>query len=235
MDLQAIMTQLASYGSEQTKKILLKHGAIEPLFGVKVADLKKVLKKTKKNHELSLQLYNTGNFDAMYLAGLMADEKRISKDQLQQWVEKADSTTHFEYTVPWITSETPYGFELGIAWIESPKEAIAAAGWSTLSNWASLRPNEELNLEQYNTLLNRVGETIHQAPNRVRYNMNGFVIAVGSYIPELTEKAKNIASKIGPVKVEMSGTACKVPLATTYIQKVIDKNRIGKKRKKARC
>ena len=235
MELQEIMTQLANFGSEQTKKILLKHGAIEPLFGVKVADLKKVLKKTKTNHELSLQLYDTGNFDAMYLAGLMADEKKISKTQLQQWVEKANSQTHFEYTVPWISAETPYGFELGLDWIESPKEAIAAAGWSTLSNWASLRPDSELDLKKYSELLDLVGEKIHQAPNRVRYNMNGFVIAVGSYIPELTDKAKEIAHKIGKVAVEMNGTACKVPLATAYIQKVIDKNRVGKKRKKARC
>ena len=56
----------------------MNHGAKEPFFGVKVGDLKKILKKTKKNHELSLELYKTGNSDAMYLAGLMADEKKIT-------------------------------------------------------------------------------------------------------------------------------------------------------------
>lgn len=30
---------------------------------------KEILKKTKKNHELSLELFATGNSDAMYLAG----------------------------------------------------------------------------------------------------------------------------------------------------------------------
>ena len=83
--------------------------------------------------------------------------------------------------------------------------------------------------------MNRVGSSIHDAPNRVRYVMNGFVIAVGSYIKDLTEEAAQIADKIGKVSVEMGGTACKVPLATDYIQKVVDKGRVGKKRKMARC
>ncbi len=65
--------------------------------------------------------------------------------------------------------------------------------------------------------------------------MNGFVIAVGTYIASLTNKATAIAEKIGKVEVDMGGTACKVPDAPDYIQKVKDKDRIGKKRKMARC
>jgi hypothetical protein len=49
------------------------------------------------------------------------------------------------------------------------------------------------------------------------------------------KEAIKIAEKIGKVNVEMGGTACKVPLATDYIQNLIDKGRVGKKRKMARC
>jgi hypothetical protein len=41
----------------------MKHGAPEPIFGVKFGDLKRV----KKDHQLALGLYSTGNSDAMYL------------------------------------------------------------------------------------------------------------------------------------------------------------------------
>ena len=88
MTADEIMIELAAYGDAQTKKTLMTHGAQEPLFGVKVADLKKILKKTKKNHELSLELFATGNSDTMYLAGLMADEKKITKTQLETWAKK---------------------------------------------------------------------------------------------------------------------------------------------------
>jgi 3-methyladenine DNA glycosylase AlkD len=233
MNAEAVLKELESYGDPRTKNTLMNHGAKEPLFGVKVADLKKILKKTKKNHELSLELFATGNSDAMYLAGLMADEKQITKKQLQTWVEQAYWYYLSEYAVPWVAAETPFGFELGLEWIKSEKEQIASAGWSTLSNYASI--NDTLDIEVYSSLLDEVEEKIPDAQNRVKYTMNGFVIAVGCFIPELTEKSKEIAKKIGKVDVYMGGTSCKVPLATDYIKKVEKRGSIGKKRKMARC
>ena len=233
MDLSAVLKELESYGDERTKNTHIRHGAEEPLYGVRVGDLKKILKKTKKNHELSLALYKTGNSDAMYLAGLMADEKKITKDDLNRWVKSAYWSYLSEFTVPWVAAETAFGYELGLEWIRSEKETIAAAGWATLSNYASVK--QELDLDMYASLLNEVENNIDNAPNRVKYTMNGFVIAVGSFIPELTEKAKQTADRIGKVSVFMGDTSCKVPLAKDYIEKVETRGSIGKKRKKARC
>ena len=235
MTFDEVMTQLEAYANEGTKKTFLKHGAPEPVFGVKVQDLKKILKKTKKNHELSLQLYASGNSDAMYLAGLMADENQISKETLQAWAKQAPWYMISEYTVPWVAAETPYGFELGMEWINSDKENVASAGWATLASYAGVKADEDIDIAAYSQLLEKAGNELHDAQNRVRYAMNGFVIAVGSYIEALTEKATEIAGRIGKVSVDMNGTACKVPLATTYIQKIVDKGRVGKKRKSARC
>ncbi|MFN0173141.1 MAG: DNA alkylation repair protein [Saprospiraceae bacterium] len=235
MTAKEILSQLQAFGDASTKKTLMTHGAKEPLFGVKVADLKKILGKTKKNHELSLELYKTGNTDAMYLAGLMADEKKITKEQLEEWVEQAYWYYLSEYTVPWVAAESKYGFELGQKWIKSNKETIAAAGWGTLSYYAGVHEDKDLDIPAYSKLLDMVENEIHKAPNRVKYAMNGFIIAIGGYIEALTEKAKETAKKVGKVHVEMGGTACKVPLATDYIQKVIDRGALGKKRKTARC
>lgn len=230
-----ILKALKEYGDEQTKATLMKHGAKEPFFGVKVQDLKKILKKTKKNHKLSLELYATGNSDAMYLAGLMADEKQITKEQLEDWVDKAYWSYLSEYTVPWVAAETEYGFELGLKWIKSDKETIASSGWGTLAYYAAVNDDEKLDLKAYIELLDRVKNEIHTAQNRVRYTMNGFVIAVGTYIECLTERSKEVAKEIGKVSVDVGGSSCKVPLANEYIDKAIEKGRIGKKRKTARC
>ncbi|NKI25253.1 hypothetical protein HCG49_01595 [Arenibacter sp. 6A1] len=50
-----------------------------------------------------------------------------------------------------------------------------------------------------------------------------------------TEKAKEVAVEVGKGRVDRGGTASEVPLAKDYIDKVIDKGRIGIKRKSARC
>lgn len=235
MTLKEILSQLESFGDERTKNTLMKHGAKEPLFGVKVGDLKKILKKTKKNHELSLALYDTGNSDAMYLAGLMADETKITQEQLEDWVNKAYWYYLSEYAVAWVAAETPFGFELGQKWINSEDEKIASAGWATLASYASVNQDEALDIAAYIELLDKVEKNIHNAPNRVRYTMNGFVIAIGTYVKDLTNKSIEVAEKIGKVHVTMGQTACKVPLAKEYIHKVMHKGRIGKKRKTARC
>lgn len=235
MTVKEVLAELESHGNDQTKKTLMRHGAKEPFFGVKVADLKKILKKTKKNHKLSLELYNTGNSDAMYLAGLMADENKISREQLNDWADKAYWYYISEYAVAWVAAETPFGYELGMDWIRSDEERIATAGWATLSYFASVKDNADIDIQSYKELLEEIEQSIHQAQNRVRYTMNGFVIAVATYIPELAEHAMKVAKTIGKVEVEMGGTACKVPLATQYIQKVFDKGTSGNKRKTARC
>ncbi|NNE27698.1 MAG: DNA alkylation repair protein [Saprospiraceae bacterium] len=235
MTLKEVMKELESYGNPSTKKVLMNHGAKEPFFGVKVADLKKILKKTKTNHELALQLYDTGNSDAMYLAGYMVDENKVTKKMLNDWVKKAYWQYLSEYAVPWVAVDSGFGLEVGLEWIESKDETIQAAGWAALSSYLSVTSNDEIDIQQIEILLDRAQKNLHESPNRARYTMNGFIIAVGSYLPELHDKALSAASAVGKVHVDVGGTACKVPLATEYIKKIKDKGRLGKKRKMARC
>ncbi len=230
-----VLSELKSYGNEGTKKVLINHGAREPFYGVRVGDMKKIVKKIRKDHKLSQELYDTGNSDAMYLAGLIADETKMTKKILNDWVKKAYWYMLSEYTVAWIAAESQHGYELGLKWIESDKENIASAGWATLANLVSIREDKELDIKKLGALLDRVGKEIHSAPDRVRYTMNGFVIAVGCYVKKLTSKATAVGKKIGKVSVDMGGTACKVPFSPEYIDKVKKRGTIGKKRKMARC
>src|SRR5687768_631955 len=94
-----IVEELKSLGSESTKRVLMKHGAKEPFFGVKIEHLKKIQKRIKMDYQLSLDLYDTGISDAMYLAGLIADDEKMTKRDLQKWVKAAYWNMLSEYTV----------------------------------------------------------------------------------------------------------------------------------------
>jgi 3-methyladenine DNA glycosylase AlkD len=235
MDCEEIMKQLKSLGSENLRKIFLKHGIREPMFGVKVEDLKKIQKKVKMDYELAKDLFRTGNADAMYLAGLIADDGKMTRKDLETWVQESVSLNISEYTVPWVASGSPFGFELAMKWIDSKIEHIAASGWSTLGSLVSVKPDKELDLVVLKKLMERVDNSIHSSSNRVRYTMNIFIISVGAYVPFLSKEAIRIAKKMGPVKVYMEGTACKVPDAASYIQKSIDRGSLGKKKTKVKC
>lgn len=229
------MEELQKLGSPSIKKVLLDHGAVEPFFGVKVADLKPIEKRLRPNYDLALQLYATGNSDAMYLAGLITDDMKMTKEDLQTWVSQAKWSLHSESTVPWVASGSGHGRELALEWIESPVEAIASAGWRTLSCLTQIKPDAELDLDEYKALLTRVKHTIHQVSNRVRYCMNGFVINCGTNVKPLTDDAIQCAKEIGEVTVMMGATACQVPYAPERIADAVAKGQIGKKRKTAKC
>jgi 3-methyladenine DNA glycosylase AlkD len=235
MTAEEIIEELKGLGKESIKKVLVKHGAQEPFFGVKVEDLKKIQKRIKCDYQLALDLYETGISDAMYLAGLIADDGRMTKKDLQRWVKRAYWYMISECTVPWVAAGSPHGHELALEWIESKIVSVAACGWTTLASLVAVKDDAELDLAELKQLLQRVQKTIHDQPNRVRLCMNCFVIAVGSYVKSLTETAKRTGEKIGKVSVDMGDTACKVPNATEYIQMVEQRGTIGKKRKTAKC
>jgi len=235
MTVEEIIAQLQPMGTGSYKKVLLNHGIQEPVFGVKVEDLKKIQKKVKTDYKLALELYDTGIYDAMYLAGLIADDAKMTKKDLNHWAKKANCYSLSEYTVAWVASGSKHGHEIALEWIESKEERIASAGWATLGDLVATKDDEDLDLPELKKLLGRVQKTIHKQPNRVRYTMNGFVISVGAYVKDLTTLALETAAKIGAVEVEMGGTSCKVPDASDYIHKIEKRGAIGKKRKTAKC
>jgi 3-methyladenine DNA glycosylase AlkD len=232
-----IMSELKKKGKESTRKIYARHGmATENMYGVSVADLKVIAKTLKGQQGLACELYNTGNLDAMYLAGMVADGSKMSAKELNAWAEGAANLQMIaEYTVPWVAVENPQGRELALQWMKSKQERVACSGWCTYSGLLATKPDEALDLAEIKNLLGAIVMGIKNAQNRVRYTMNGFVIAVGTYMKPLLKEAKEAARKIGEVSVDVGETACNVPLATAHIEKIEDAGRIGKKRKTIRC
>ena len=230
-----VMTELKKKGDPRRIKAYAPHGGPADLYGVSIADLKIIAKKIKGNQELALDLYDTGNADAMYLAGIVADGTQMTKKQLDTWARKATWQMVSEYTVPGVASESKHARILALKWIDTKKESIASTGWNTYSGVVTVTEDKDLDFKEIKSLLKRIEKEIGSAANRVKYTMNGFVIAVGGYVAPLAKQAKATAKKLGKVEVDMHGTSCKVPLATEYIAKMEDSGRAGKKRKTIKC
>ena len=234
MSAQGILKELKPLGRESYKKVILNHGVREPCLGVKIEDLKRIQKRVGTDYRLALALYDTGVYDAMYLAGLITDDAEMTERDLERWVKEAYGPISTA-TVPWVAAGSPHGMKLALEWIGSQKESIAAAGWGTLSSLVSVKDDEELDVAALKKLLLRIPATIHEAPNGVRSEMNGFLIAVGCHVPALTDLAVRLGEKIGPVYVDVGNTACKVPYAPDSIDKAKRRGAIGRKRKTAKC
>ena len=234
MTAKDIVDELKKLGNAQTKKTWMNHGAQEPCLGVKVGDMKKIQKRVKMDYQLALDLYDTGIADAMYLAGLIADDAKMTRKDLQKWVEGANSPWVAEFAVPWVASASPHGREMALKWMDSRDHAIASAGWQTYSSMVAIKEDAALDLAEIKSLLQRVAKSINQQPNRVKYVMNSFVIAVACHVKPLHEIAVDTANGLGKVTVDLVG-ACKIPFAPDQIKKFEARSAIGKKRKSPKC
>jgi 3-methyladenine DNA glycosylase AlkD len=234
---KSILADLKKKGKEKTRAIYARHGMdAQRVYGVSVADLKTIAKTIKEQQALACELYATGIMEAMYLAGMVADGRQMTKKQLDEWAEGAAGLQMIsEYTVPWVTVENAAGREQALKWMKSKKEHVAAAGWCTYSGILATKADSELDLNEIEDLLGTVAKEIGTAQGRERYTMNGFVIAVGAYVKPLLKQAKATAQQIGKVSVDMGDTACRVPPATAFIAKIETSRKVGQKRKTIRC
>ncbi len=72
MTLKETLTRLKSLSNEKMLAHNRKNGAGDNQYGVKLGDIQTVAKGIKTNHELVVELWNTGNIDAQLLAILVA-------------------------------------------------------------------------------------------------------------------------------------------------------------------
>lgn len=235
MDFKAVMQELESLGKERTKNIYLKNGAKEPLFGVATGAMKPIFKQTKINQPLAEQLYATGNYDAMYFAGIIADPKAMTVDDYNRWIETAYFYMISDYVVAVTLAESNIAEEVADAWISSGEELKMSAGWSCYCWLLGNRKDEYFNEEKLARMLKQAKAEIHTAPKRTKIAMNNFLMTVGVSYKPLHEEAVKVTAEVGLVEVQKDDKKSNFLNAYEDIQKNIEKGRIGFKRKHVRC
>ncbi|MFJ8236069.1 DNA alkylation repair protein [Ureibacillus sp. NPDC094379] len=235
MDFQTVMQELEALGKERTKKMYISNGALEPVFGVATGAMKPIAKKIKINQPLAEELYATGNYDAMYFAGVIADPKAMTESDFDRWIDSAYFYMLSDYVVAVTLSESDIAQEVADKWIASGDELKMSAGWSCYCWLLGNRKDHEFSESKIATMLEMVKSTIQESPERTKSAMNNFVFTVGvSYLP-LHEKAFKTAEAIGPVEMQRPNKKSTFLHAYENIQKEIDRDRIGFKRKYVRC
>lgn len=234
MNLQEVMSELESLGKERSKNMYVSSGAKEPVFGVATGAMKPMSKIIKKDQQLAEELYATGNYDAMYFAGVIADPKTMTEADFERWIDQAYFYMISDFIVAVTLSETDIAQAVADKWIASGDELRMSAGWSCYCWLLGSRKDSEFDTEKLYDMLKKVEQTIHAAPERATYSMANFVYTVAvSYVP-LHDRAVETAEAMAPVEVGQ-GSKRKVLQTSENIQKAVEKNRIGFKRKHVRC
>jgi len=218
MGFKEVMAQLESMGTEQNRKIYARHGVKNEMFGVSYANQYALQKKIKVNQELADQLWATGNHDAQLLATLISDPTQMTDKRVEEWVKQMGNYAIMEMFIRFL-AKTTLARKKAEKWNKSSEEMIGAAGWGLIGLLAL--NDENLADEYFDPYLDIVERDIHKRKNRVRYEMNGALIAIGLRSEGLRKKALDVAAKIGKVEVDHGETNCKTPDAAEYIAKTL--------------
>jgi 3-methyladenine DNA glycosylase AlkD len=215
----SLMAELESLGSAQTRKTYLRHGASEPLFGVKFGDLRPLQKQVGHDQSLACQLWETGNCDAMTLALLVADPAGIRSGTIDAWLRDSNYDLLTGMLAD-LTAKSTHRMAKWKKWSRAKSERALVAAYSLLASWLV----EEAASVPQNVIdetLRAIETSIHDQPNRARHGMNQALIAIGIYREDYRQRAYAVAKAIGKVHVDHGDTSCKTPDAKTYIDRVL--------------
>jgi len=235
LEFKTVMEELEALGKERMKKMYMTNGAQEPLFGAATGAMKPIKRKIKINQPLAEELYATGNYDAMYFAGVIADPKAMMEADFDRWIDKAYFYMLSDYVVAVTLSESDIAQEVSDKWIESGEELKMSAGWSCYCWLLGNRKDSEFSEDKISNMLDKVKASIHKAPERTKSAMNNFVYTVGVSYKPLHEKAVETAKQIGVVEMKRDNKKSSFLNASENIQKQVDLGKLGFKRKYVRC
>ena len=230
-----VMEELEALGKERMKKMYISNGAHEPLFGVATGAMKPIAKKIKINQPLAEELYATGNYDAMYFAGIIADPKGMTESDFERWMDGAYFYMLSDNVVAVTLAEADIAQDVADKWIASGEELRMSAGWSCYCWLLGNRKDAEFSESKLAQMLEVVEQTINDSPERTKSSMMNFIYTVGiSYLP-LHEKAVETAKAVGTIEIKREKKKSSFVNAYENIQKEVDRGRLGFKRKYVRC
>lgn len=232
-----IVNLLEINSNESTRNIYLKHGCDIECLGVKVGDMKKIIKKLKlKNeYELCFELLDTGIYEAIYLALLVIDVTKITMDDFKKFIDVSEFYCLNEFVLGPAIADSEICFD-ALDHVKQKNEDKFQAMYYTLLNCIILKDPDyedyEVQLEYAISKLK--DENFHL--NRTKYQMNSFIATIGIQKKgrdfEMIEVYESYKKKL---KVDFNKTSCKIFDVKKAIENSRNREKLCVTRKSCRC
>lgn len=217
MKLEEVLKQLEALGNENTRKQNTKQGAPDNQFGVKLGDLRKVAKQIKTNHQLALELWNTGNVDARFLSILIMNTNALTADELDALVCSVEFTRVADWLNSYVINKHSEKEELRLKWLKSADVMAARSGWSLTYERVNKSP-EGLDIP---AILDRLEKEMGNAAPEVQWTMNFTLAAIGINFAEHRERAIAIGESLGLYRDYPVSKGCTSPFAPIWINEMV--------------
>jgi 3-methyladenine DNA glycosylase AlkD len=192
MTVNEILTRLKSLGDDARRAHNTKAGPPDNQFGVKLGDIRAMAKKIKTDHELVLNLWDTGNVEAQLLATPIIKPKSLSAIELDKSTRSTTCVQVADWLKAYVVAQHPEKEALQQKWMMAKDRWVARAGW----NLTASRVNKGADGLDLTALLDRIEKEMPKAMPEVQRTMNNTLGAIGIQDPKLRKRAIAIGEKI---------------------------------------
>ena len=213
-EVNSLLAELAALEDPKARAVNERHGDDH---GVNLSKLRAIAKRVKTQHELSRELWATGDTAARLLALLICKPKSFSADELDAMLREARSPKVIDWLVNYVVKKSPHAEELRVRWSLDPEPNVAGAGWALTSERVVKRP-EGLNLD---ALLGTIETEMKDAPGRLQWEMNTCLAQIGIAHPDYRARAIDIGERLEVLKDYPTPPNCTSPFAPAWIAEMV--------------
>lgn len=212
-----VTAMLEALGHEKVRERNRSLGAGDDQFGLRLGDVRKLAKEIRSDHDLAMELWETGNVDARLLAILLMKPKRLARAELDRLVRSATFVQVADWLNAYVVKNHPDKEALRQVWMEADDPWAARAGWNLTAGRIAKSP-EGLDLD---ALLDRIEAEMATAAPETQWTMNNCLAGIGIHIAERRERALAIGESLGVYRDYPVSKGCTSPFAPIWIDEMV--------------
>jgi len=203
MNLKDVAGYLKNHSDVKTRKILTPLNKSYDVLGVKMKDIRALARIIGKDSQLAIELYNTNIFEAMMLCPMIVRKEDVDKELFTEWVKKASSSNIINQGLSEILIDVTGYHELLKLWIHEEDEDLLYGGFALMTVYFRKEALSKIDVNLGLETLNLIKDKINDVNMEIANAMNNTVVMAGLFVPDLVEKAIEVAKEIGyimPIK-----------------------------------
>lgn len=193
---EGIVDWLRRSGTKKTREEMLTRYGIPnaSAFGVPMGQMKKFAGAIGKNHQLALELWQSGEYESRTIAVFLDEPDAVTSKQMDQWVRDFDNWAICDTACFHLFDRTRFAWEKAPRWIASPQEFIRRAGFAMI--WALSVHDKESENEVFVAALRLIENCPSDERPLVKKAADMALRAVGKKNMELNKSAITTAKRM---------------------------------------
>lgn len=194
-DVDAVVASLRRLATKATLNGMARYGIpSDNAFGVPVSAMQRLAKSLGRNHELALELWKTGWYEARMLAAFLDEPERVTPSQMESWCRDFDSWAICDTVCFHLFDRTPHAFGKVAKWGRRQEEFIKRAAFALLACLAGHDKNATD--EQFEQFLPLVESAAGDERNFVKKGVSWALRGIGRRSPGLRAAATTVAERL---------------------------------------